>query len=131
MYCLACVCALLFWFLELGFLFQYHSSQSGLSFFSLRGIFCLFDNLCPSWSLLFKGSTWILRTDWLFWTVSFFFNFEQNANASASKKASSSAGRSKLQPPAVDGVSVASLDDNSMDDSEVRPSLNRVNIWEN
>ena len=58
----------------------------------------------------------------------FFFNFEQNANASASKKASSSAGRSKLQPPAVDGVSVASLDDNSMDDSEVRPSLNRVNI---
>ena len=58
----------------------------------------------------------------------FFFNFEQNANASASKKASSSAGRSKLQPPPVDGVSVASLDDNSMDDSEVRPSLNRVNI---
>ena len=58
----------------------------------------------------------------------FFLNFEQNANASASKKASSSAGRSKLQPPAVDGVSVASLDDNSVDDSEVRPSLNRVNI---
>ena len=58
----------------------------------------------------------------------FFCNFEQNANASASKKASSNAGCSKLQPPAVDGVSVASLGDNSMDDSEVRPSLNRVNI---
>ena len=41
----------------------------------------------------------------------FLLNFEQNANASASKKASGSAGRSKLQPPAVDGVSVASLNE--------------------
>ena len=61
--------------------------------------------------------------------VSFFFWI--NANVSASKKASGNTGRTKLQPPAVDGVSVASLNDNSINDFEVRPSLHSVNIWEN
>ena len=46
MYCLACVCALLSWFLELGFLFQYHSSQSGLSFFSLRNFLLVILTIC-------------------------------------------------------------------------------------
>lgn len=44
---------------------------------------------------------------------------QKSASASASKKSSGNAGRNKPQPPAVDGVSVASLDDNSMDDPEM------------
>lgn len=38
---------------------------------------------------------------------------------SASKKSSGGAGRNKLLPPVVDGVTVPSTDDSDVDDAEV------------
>ncbi|KAL9957258.1 hypothetical protein ACROYT_G038872 [Oculina patagonica] len=43
---------------------------------------------------------------------------QKNANVSASKKSTGSAGRNKLLPPVVDGVAAPSADDNGADDVE-------------